>query len=98
SPGKGKVGHTLFFFFFQAEDGIRDFHVTGVQTCALPISFQTFCTDTGLDGSYRRWVSWKRKPQLSSARESLARWDSPVEPITTEIRRWSPRLAEAIRQ
>src|SRR5690606_40657118 len=25
-------------FFFEAEDGIRDFHVTGVQTCALPIS------------------------------------------------------------
>src|SRR5690606_40304404 len=29
-PGPG-------IFFFQAEDGIRDFHVTGVQTCALPI-------------------------------------------------------------
>src|SRR5207237_2210328 len=28
----------LFFFFFQAEDGIRDSSVTGVQTCALPIS------------------------------------------------------------
>src|SRR5687767_15734526 len=28
----------LFFFFFQAEDGIRDKLVTGVQTCALPIS------------------------------------------------------------
>src|SRR5437870_10915941 len=27
----------FFFFFFQAEDGIRDGHVTGVQTCALPI-------------------------------------------------------------
>src|SRR5258706_99950 len=27
----------LFFFFFQAEDGIRDWSVTGVQTCALPI-------------------------------------------------------------
>src|SRR5437879_11779310 len=27
-----------FFFFFQAEDGIRDTSVTGVQTCALPIS------------------------------------------------------------
>src|SRR5690606_40798635 len=27
-------------FFFQAEDGIRDFHVTGVQTCALPILYQ----------------------------------------------------------
>src|SRR5690606_40140126 len=29
---------SYFLFFFQAEDGIRDFHVTGVQTCALPIS------------------------------------------------------------
>src|SRR2546427_857473 len=28
----------FFFFFFQAEDGIRDLTVTGVQTCALPIS------------------------------------------------------------
>src|SRR5690349_24923291 len=27
----------LLFFFFQAEDGIRDLYVTGVQTCALPI-------------------------------------------------------------
>ena len=27
----------MFFFFFQAEDGIRDDLVTGVQTCALPI-------------------------------------------------------------
>src|SRR5690606_40563529 len=29
-------------FVFQAEDGIRDFHVTGVQTCALPISGRPF--------------------------------------------------------
>src|SRR6266851_5555955 len=29
---------SLYFFFFQAEDGIRDRDVTGVQTCALPIS------------------------------------------------------------
>src|SRR5690349_24206284 len=28
----------MSFFFFQAEDGIRDLYVTGVQTCALPIS------------------------------------------------------------
>src|SRR5690554_5163163 len=33
--------HIFFFFFFQAEDGIRDADVTGVQTCALPISIQT---------------------------------------------------------
>src|SRR2546427_3024956 len=31
----------FFFFFFQAEDGIRDLTVTGVQTCALPISSLT---------------------------------------------------------
>src|SRR5690606_41199853 len=30
--------YVVYCFFFQAEDGIRDFHVTGVQTCALPIS------------------------------------------------------------
>src|SRR5947209_14432728 len=29
----------IYFFFFQAEDGIRDIGVTGVQTCALPISY-----------------------------------------------------------
>src|SRR5437773_8709323 len=34
------------FFFFQAEDGIRDRDVTGVQTCALPICW-TICVDTG---------------------------------------------------
>src|ERR1019366_9926027 len=32
----------FLFFFFQAEDGIRDWSVTGVQTCALPISCPVF--------------------------------------------------------
>src|SRR5256885_4010099 len=32
------VQRLIIFFFFQAEDGIRDYKVTGVQTCALPIS------------------------------------------------------------
>src|SRR5687767_15736433 len=31
------LDHTIYSFFFQAEDGIRDKLVTGVQTCALPI-------------------------------------------------------------
>src|SRR5260370_26598301 len=34
-----------FFFFFQAEDGIRDSSVTGVQTCALPIPEQGVIRD-----------------------------------------------------
>src|SRR2546427_10332602 len=33
-------------FFFQAEDGIRDLTVTGVQTCALPISLRRFTSST----------------------------------------------------
>src|SRR2546430_3135859 len=41
-------GLSLFFFFFQAEDGIRDLTVTGVQTCALPISLVL----GKLDGAY----------------------------------------------
>src|SRR5690348_18445320 len=39
----------LFFFFFQAEDGIRDGRVTGVQTCALPISRNVARSRTWVD-------------------------------------------------
>src|SRR6266550_7541605 len=58
---------SCFFFFFQAEDGIRDVAVTGVQTCALPISFRQIDDDrrfhylltytpanTDFDGQWRR--------------------------------------------
>src|SRR5690348_17465619 len=37
----------VVFFFFQAEDGIRDGRVTGVQTCALPISPCKHCRGEG---------------------------------------------------
>src|SRR5205807_713563 len=37
-----------YFFFFQAEDGIRDYKVTGVQTCALPILFGRYAGFTAL--------------------------------------------------
>src|SRR6266498_5640838 len=39
----------VFFFFFQAEDGIRDADVTGVQTCALPISAHAIGVANGTD-------------------------------------------------
>src|SRR5277367_3239870 len=47
------VNHScfLFFFFFQAEDGIRDRDVTGVQTCALPISGTKFGCGVGACGA-----------------------------------------------
>src|SRR5256885_7207852 len=41
------------FFFFQAEDGIRDYKVTGVQTCALPISTPTECVFVIITGPHR---------------------------------------------
>src|SRR5690606_40602725 len=61
----------LCFFFFQAEDGIRDFHVTGVQTCALPI---WNCPATGppLPGSPRPAArSWPCAGYGASPRYSL---------------------------
>src|SRR3712207_6979854 len=53
-------------FFFQAEDGIRDIGVTGVQTCALPICF-TLLTRGGVDAELRRGEleAWPLKPRAS---------------------------------
>src|SRR5690606_39829322 len=55
--------------FFQAEDGIRDFHVTGVQTCALPISAGRRCAATkrSVSASYTN----SRSPVLVSTRMAL---------------------------
>src|SRR5215213_1844673 len=46
----------LCFFFFQAEDGIRDWSVTGVQTCALPISDEA-AVDLPSGGSWTSFVA-----------------------------------------
>src|SRR3989454_6521772 len=53
----------FFFFFFQAEDGIRDYKVTGVQTCALPISVVA-CVGGGSNaiGALHRFV---REPSVT---------------------------------
>src|SRR5437870_10159156 len=42
----------MLFFFFQAEDGIRDGHVTGVQTCALPIWFLMVLLPDSVNGVF----------------------------------------------
>src|SRR5438874_9991202 len=44
-------------FFFQAEDGIRDLYVTGVQTCALPISMSIVCPSAGSSAALWRMTS-----------------------------------------
>src|SRR5439155_9654018 len=72
----------FFVFFFQAEDGIRDGHVTGVQTCALPISncatgrdiCGSFITALIVDspcgelGSQQRGLLRKRRSMAATAR------------------------------
>src|SRR5256885_8383135 len=50
----------LFFFFFQAEDGIRDYKVTGVQTCALPILEISGVCPIRFDLYFRRFLNKDR--------------------------------------
>src|SRR5207302_4240029 len=62
--------------FFQAEDGIRDFHVTGVQTCALPISYippnsttpveKTFTLNTTVTVMFSPAVTIGKEPSVLS--------------------------------
>src|SRR5256885_11188100 len=65
-----------FCFFFQAEDGIRDYKVTGVQTCALPISsaawgppaWATWPTPTASSGCTAWWPTcrcWRSEEHTS---------------------------------
>src|SRR3712207_7253605 len=78
------------FFFFQAEDGIRDIGVTGVQTCALPIS-RCPCGGTRRSAparprgaprarrgtppaSRRRWASRGRSEERRVGKECRSRW------------------------
>src|SRR5690625_7681914 len=76
----------VFCFFFQAEDGIRDGHVTGVQTCALPISelgtMPRTVLDSGLlhslDGSgqaaYVAGLAAIRSEERRVGKECRSRW------------------------
>ena len=47
---EGVDDETTVVFFFQAEDGIRDYKVTGVQTCALPILLNSSLVSGGCGG------------------------------------------------
>src|SRR5690606_12715373 len=88
---------TLCYFFFQAEDGIRDFHVTGVQTCALPISADGLCR-------LRLYVEAGEVERLKATYRSLvARFSSEfsprgeptidVDPVTND---WETKWSEGL--
>src|SRR2546429_3617465 len=91
----------FFFFFFQAEDGIRDVAVTGVQTCALPIlegapKFTSgSCWDSvnfGAPSMARiSQVTWLRSLLCSTAMISRGSARSEERRVGKECRsRWSP--------
>src|SRR5256885_12893937 len=61
------------FFFFQAEDGIRDYKVTGVQTCALPISRQgRRAPAPGRRDTAARCPAWPSGPRVGTRAGSWA--------------------------
>src|SRR5207302_6949185 len=79
----------FFFFFFQAEDGIRDFHVTGVQTCALPISSGPVGQTNARISAWHRHVGPARERSGVNLVDSSAR--SEERRVGKECRsRWSP--------
>src|SRR5205823_3502827 len=91
----------LFFFFFQAEDGIRDKLVTGVQTCALPISSPS---RKGGDCCARRtrsrcWCSASKRPasRRSPPTGPKSRAGSPRRARAREARRPPPGTARRSR-
>src|SRR6266566_4936393 len=62
----------MVFFFFQAEDGIRDYKVTGVQTCALPI-FVNLSSDAARVGSAQEAVYAGAKAAVIAFTKTIAR-------------------------
>src|SRR5256885_4621061 len=79
-----------FFFFFQAEDGIRDYKVTGVQTCALPIfevRYSLCDAAAPRRGVHREDALWLR-PERSSGSRTRDSGSSP------RLMAWSTRSEE----
>src|SRR5437879_6673308 len=66
------------FFFFQAEDGIRDTSVTGVQTCALPISVGLLLVWVTAEPLLTRWGIRFGRPPITLPLTASAVVENPV--------------------
>src|SRR3989441_6528481 len=101
------IYYVVLFFFFQAEDGIRDKLVTGVQTCALPIFFARMLQDAGVaigkreTGNGKRVVlvyaeprSWKGRADLGARSRAALRRLVPGAALVVLF--GHPRLASQI--
>src|SRR5256885_11793654 len=87
-----------YFFFFQAEDGIRDYKVTGVQTCALPIFADpsgsvrsAMPTATPISGALdsisttRPFSRWPRWPMQRNGKHKKIKNNARSEEHTSEL-------------
>src|SRR5690606_39798426 len=87
--------YIMYYFFFQAEDGIRDFHVTGVQTCALPIcSGEQGRQLHGVPATASRCRARARQPEISSIASTACPFGLETfgrQPVTQQIGRASCR-------
>src|SRR2546426_1747416 len=71
----------MCFFFFQAEDGIRDYKVTGVQTCALPICCRKpIANKSGRCSGGIAAVSSPRTAIANPMATTTGRWKNPLNP------------------
>src|SRR5690349_24510157 len=90
--------HALLFVFFQAEDGIRGLYVTGVQTCALPISVGARDGDrprpAGLRRGDRRPERRVLRVEGRERRRRGARMRSEERRVGKECRSWWSRYDE----
>src|SRR6266542_4531445 len=75
--------YIVFFFFFQAEDGIRDATVTGVQTCALPICHwrteRILCFAAAKKRDVRPAKAYDRSEERRVGKECRSRWSPDPE-------------------
>src|SRR2546426_11835321 len=84
-----RLSFCMFFFFFQAEDGIRDYKVTGVQTCALPISLLEDWTRQLAALFPTPWfnVGFDEQWELSRAKRTLGNSVDPSRVYITQLKR-----------
>src|SRR5260221_11662078 len=87
----------LFFFFFQAEDGIRDHCVTGVQTCALPIyapmaeSNVAPASHVGIDVA-KAWLDVAVRPSGETWRVANAPTDLDLGALVERLQQVAPQV------
>src|SRR6266496_3064344 len=86
------------FFFFQAEDGIRDLYVTGVQTCALPICARVACAVRERGGRVADPAHMARHRLRGRAPRAARGQDRVMIDRRTSLAKADPAIAQLIRR